>query len=204
MQRTVRRENATEFCDLEIRLTNGRLSVCGTAGRKQSKSASKRQAKENWVSYFEGQSYEEIRDFVRKHRPKSKVYTATNAARIVQDIDGDFHGVDVIDTSGKTTYVVECCGQIREELSRWFPDAEPLFAWHLNDMKAGCEHQDELGFGKGTDVVFTLRNNEGEREVKVFKDSLSAPCPTCGYRYGTQWLSRELPQEIIELAETIQ
>lgn len=38
-------------------------------------------------------------------------------------------------------------------------------------------------------------------EGELYKDCLGAPCPTCGYKYGTQWLKRELPPEIIELAE---
>jgi hypothetical protein len=47
--------------------------------------------------------------------------------------------------------------------------------WHLNDMRAGCEHQRLAG---GYEV--------GE------------PCRTCGYGYGTAWLVEPLPQEIID------
>jgi hypothetical protein len=40
-------------------------------------------------------------------------------------------------------------------------------------------------------------------EGAVYKDSIGAPCPECGYRYGTSWLKRELPPEIVALAETV-
>ena len=45
--------------------------------------------------------------------------------------------------------------------------------YHLNDMNAGCEHQK-----KGTPV--------GE------------VCPVCGYRYGSAWLYREIPEKDLE------
>ena len=45
--------------------------------------------------------------------------------------------------------------------------------YHLNDMHAGCEHQK-----KGTPV--------GEI------------CPVCGYRYGSAWLYREIPEKDLE------
>ena len=55
--------------------------------------------------------------------------------------------------------------------------------WHLNDMRAGCEHQRALGWTK-------------------YDDHPSEPCPTCGYKYGTAWLTEEVPQDVLEwLAE---
>ena len=33
---------------------------------------------------------------------------------------------------------------------------------------------------------------------KVFEGSIKAPCPVCGYRYGTQWRYEPLPDELIE------
>lgn len=49
--------------------------------------------------------------------------------------------------------------------------------WHLNDMRAGCEHQ---------------------RAEKWDKKRLSEPCPTCGYKYGTAWLTEEVPPDVID------
>lgn len=45
--------------------------------------------------------------------------------------------------------------------------------YHLNEMNAGCEHQKE---------------NTPVGEV----------CPVCGYRYGSAWLYREIPDEDIK------
>lgn len=32
---------------------------------------------------------------------------------------------------------------------------------------------------------------------EVYVDSLGAPCPECGYAYGTAWLKREIPREVL-------
>lgn len=45
--------------------------------------------------------------------------------------------------------------------------------YHLNDMRAGCEHQKE-----GSPV--------------------GSVCPVCGYRYGSAWLYREIPEKDLE------
>ena len=45
--------------------------------------------------------------------------------------------------------------------------------YHLNDMHAGCEHQK--------------------------KSTLAGEiCPVCGYRYGSAWLYREIPEKDLE------
>lgn len=54
--------------------------------------------------------------------------------------------------------------------------------WHLNDMNAGCEHQQKMGW---------TSNKVGE------------PCPTCGYKYGTAWLFEQVPAEIIDELEAM-
>jgi len=50
--------------------------------------------------------------------------------------------------------------------------------WHLNDLRAGCQHQRE--------------------EKWEDNNLLMKPCPVCGYKYGSQWLYEELPQEVID------
>lgn len=47
--------------------------------------------------------------------------------------------------------------------------------WHLNDMRAGCAHQ-TIGEGNALDTT--------------------PPCPITGYRYGTQWLLKPIPQHV--------
>ena len=54
--------------------------------------------------------------------------------------------------------------------------------WHLNDMRAGCEHQRELGWTK-------------------YDEHPSEPCPVCGYKYGTQWLKEDLPESVVSVLE---
>lgn len=36
----------------------------------------------------------------------------------------------------------------------------------------------------------------------IFKDCIGAPCPECGYRYGSAWTHRELPADVIKWAQT--
>jgi len=50
--------------------------------------------------------------------------------------------------------------------------------WHLNHMRAGCEHQ---------------------RAAKWGRERLSEPCPVCGYRWGHAWLKEELPPEVVKI-----
>lgn len=93
------------------------------------------------------------------------------------------------------------CGQIEMGLGDglgiqpapgWTPEEISRFLgvwrqWHLNDMRAGCEHQRELGWAK-------------------YDEHPSEPCPTCGYKYGNAWLYEEVPASIVayltELPET--
>lgn len=56
--------------------------------------------------------------------------------------------------------------------------------WHLNYMRAGCEHQRALGW-------------------KSYDEHPSEPCPTCGYKYGTSWLHEDVPAEVIAYLESL-
>ncbi len=53
--------------------------------------------------------------------------------------------------------------------------------WHLNDMKAECEHQESRGENWTTHP--------------------SAVCPDCGYKLGSAWTRREVPADVIEALE---
>ena len=50
--------------------------------------------------------------------------------------------------------------------------------YHLNGMNAGCEHQ-----------------KEGSPAGSV--------CPVCGYRYGSAWLYREIPEKDLEAIKNL-
>lgn len=49
--------------------------------------------------------------------------------------------------------------------------------WHLNGMRAGCEHQRARGW--------------------TWETHPSAACPECGYRFGSAWLFEELPGDFV-------
>lgn len=63
--------------------------------------------------------------------------------------------------------------------------SELKFIWktyHLNDLKAGCEHQN---------AISTNENNWKEKA-----DKETAKCPQ-GYKYGSEWLIRIIPDDTI-------
>lgn len=95
------------------------------------------------------------------------------------------------------------CGQIDETIRTYWDNKEIIFSdgwddalldeflnvwdrWHLNDMRAGCEHQRALGWEK-----------EG------YDAHPSEACPTCGYKFGTAWKFEELPQRVVLFLESL-
>ena len=56
--------------------------------------------------------------------------------------------------------------------------------WHLNDRRAGCEHQRALGW-------------------KSYDDHPSEPCPECGYKYGSAWLREEVPADVLAWLQSL-
>lgn len=70
--------------------------------------------------------------------------------------------------------------------------------WHLNDMRAGCTHQRSFGW----DAMHALESRGrytgmSEARVRAF-ERIGRPCPACGYRYGSAWLSEEVPADVVE------
>ncbi len=174
MNRKILRTKNGRFCEVEITLKDGRLSVCGTEGRIVSRASARREALDSWVNYFEDNPGEIIRLGRR---------TARGAAKYVLDVDGEYHGLDVLYTSTtrpSEVFLVESCGQIQDTIREFFPELAPLLPWHLNDMRAGCVHQ----------------------EASETRPEIGAPCAVCGYKYGSAWNKVELPPEIVRLAET--
>lgn len=287
MQKEIIREKGNTWGKLRLELKDGRLSITGSAGRILTPAAARKEAKEYWTSFFEAQPEEIIGMNKRCGR---RLSTAKAAARFVVETDGEFHGLDVAREEDGRVYIDEQ-GGCGEWIQEWFPEVAPYQKWHLNDMKAGCEHQEALGWGHGRDVALdaasatpaqlealTAREKarvtrmraqakRGEWEklktslvervklfrelssgrnptlweeavlaraprmpdrkadqleeaadrwldmrvaafhpveefrAEVFKDSIGAPCPTCGYLYGTKWLKRELPAEVVAWVE---
>lgn len=119
---------------------------------------------------------------------------------------------------------IECGGQwmdgLREVLDRGTLDAgvsrasvERLLTvwerWHLNHMRAGCEHQraekwDKRPLDQSKPTSAYIQHPDGQMGWNMLtwvpvKDGglLGAPCPTCGYKYGSKWLYEPLPEEVV-------
>lgn len=69
---------------------------------------------------------------------------------------------------------------------KWLDFLEIWHLYHLNDMHSGCEHQEKLGW-----------ENDG------YDKHPSEPCPVCGYKFGTAWNGRKVPDEVIKFLESL-
>jgi len=119
------------------------------------------------------------------------------------------------------------CGQIDRHLKSeqfaefapgWNAEAvEKLLAtwdrWHLNNMRAGCEHQRAekwnerpIDPSKPLDVYGKHCGPNGPTTWNMLtwvtrkdhpKGLMCEPCPTCGYKHGTAWLHEPVPDEVL-------
>lgn len=69
--------------------------------------------------------------------------------------------------------------------------------WHLNDMKAGCAHQEARYRDHPEDRPTYSNDYRGATGDRLSPDEGSA-CPQCGYRYGSAWVYEQLPDDLIE------
>ena len=69
---------------------------------------------------------------------------------------------------------------------KWLDLLDVWKKWHLNDLKASCEHQRALGWDK-----------DG------YEKHPSEKCPVCGYKYGSAWHRVEVPQDVIGFIESL-
>jgi hypothetical protein len=72
-------------------------------------------------------------------------------------------------------------------------------AWHLNHMFPGCEHQD----GWDTNKMLVLPSGEKRTAGWVTPDEhpegvLTKACPVCGYKYGSAWKKRPVPDDVLD------
>lgn len=177
--RKARKIKGSRWCEVEITLNDGRLSICGTAGEIIVREDAEARAFGYWLDFFEGQPEEII---AMNKRCGSECYDAETAAQYVVDNDGPLHGVDVDSEDADDIFVVDCCGQIRDEIAQFFPEVTPFFRFHLNDMNSACEHQEA----------------RGER----YETHPGAECLDCGWKLGHGWSKRELPPGVVEWAKT--
>lgn len=87
-------------------------------------------------------------------------------------------------------------------------------AYHLNDMRASCAHQALFGWhelrideDKPADTYGQHFPGQVQpswnllgwvRPAEHPSGLLGKPCPVCGYEYGTEWKTEELPDAVIE------
>lgn len=159
MEKTLHFTNGKKSADIEIRLVDGRLSICGTC------------------------------------------YTGKELFKSERNLIS--------------------CGQCVDECSDLIPEqlAEAWKRWHLNDMRAGCEHQRAEKWEERPIDPSKPLNSYGKHFDGQQSDSwnmlscvpynkhpeglLGKPCPVCGYKYGTAWLKEELPQDVIAYLESL-
>ena len=68
--------------------------------------------------------------------------------------------------------------------------------WHLNDMHSGTEKQEEALYKHfGNKNVDYVEQCEYLKSIDLYEDN--------GYKYGTSWLVRELPEDIVDTLENI-
>lgn len=86
--------------------------------------------------------------------------------------------------------------------------------WHLNDMRAGCEHQRAAGWAERPIDPEKPTNTYGRHFDGQQQDSwnllgwirpdehpdglLTRPCPECGYRYGSAWQFEPVPADVLD------
>ena len=64
--------------------------------------------------------------------------------------------------------------------------------WHLNDMRAECEHQRALGW--------TYDEHHGNNPEAPYEGDA---CPECGYHIGSAWLTETVPDQAIEFVRAL-
>lgn len=178
MKRTLFREKGNRWCEANISIENGRLSVTGSCGVSMSTDKARSEARRYWSDFFR-EDKAELGRMVADYGATS----IRNAVDIVLRVDGAFHGLDVHKREGIRVYLTEGCGCIHDTLREWFPELASLIPYHLNDLHAECEHQEKRGESYST---------HGDQV-----------CPECGWKLGHGWSKRTLPTWVETLAREV-
>jgi hypothetical protein len=79
--------------------------------------------------------------------------------------------------------------------------------WHLNDLRAGCEHQEQEKWNK---IKLDDSKPLTQDNMAIWKTPdehprglLTSSCRYCGYKYGTSWRMEQLPQDVINFLESL-
>lgn len=167
-RKEIMREAAGEFFTLRIEIREDSqnrpvLSLTGNVGHVLSEDEAESEARDFWTSFFE-ECPEEKMTLIES---QERYMTDEQAAEFVLQVDGRFHGLDVVQTSENKVYVSDAGGCLHAEMAEWFPEMAPFVQYHLNDMNAGCP---KCGHKYGSewlyeeipnDVIEFLKNFEG-------------------------------------------
>lgn len=101
----------------------------------------------------------------------------------------------------------------------WLEFLDVWQKWHMNDCKAGCEHQRKMGWDRipidpAKPLTAYGKHFPGQKydswnmAVWIRRDEhpnglLCEPCPECGYKYGSAWLREELPANVVEFLQSL-
>ena len=112
----------------------------------------------------------------------------------ISGVEGPFPNGNCAGASGQIDMDVDPKTYISEYAPGWDLQKVKKFfriwkEWHMNDMRAGCEHQRKLGW-----------TYEEHHDPKTFKGEL---CPVCGYSIGSAWLTEEIPQSVWNFLESL-
>jgi hypothetical protein len=179
IEKKILRVKGNRWCELQVRIeprkgmATGHFSICGAEGEIHSCASARRQALEYWEGFFEG-SPNDLRELGERFDRRFK--TPRAAARFVLETDGEYHGLDAYKVTESKVYTVSSCGQIREEIAEFFPEAVPYFKWHLNDMRVSKVR---------TETVTDAHGRVSIREVPE----------------GASWEREELPPEVLAWVE---
>ncbi len=132
----------------------------------------------------------------------------------ISGVEGPKRNGDAVGSCGqlkKPAIVTFAPGWDQATLDRFF---DLWKRWHLNDMRAGCEHQraekwDERPIDPSKPLNTYGRHFPGQkldswnmlawvRPDEHPEGLLGKPCPVCGYKYGTAWCQEDVPLEVIE------
>ena len=140
--------------------------------------------------------------------------------------DGKRLSISGVEGPRKSGNPLGSCGQITESLQeiaeyapKWNAESverlrEIWDTWHLNHMRAGCEHQRADGWHTRPINPNNPTNTHGKHFEGQRQDSwnlltwvrsdehpnglLMKACNVCGYKYGSAWLTEEVPESVLE------
>lgn len=115
--------------------------------------------------------------------------TPEQRERVFVDVEWDGTRLSFTgDVYGTGVHGAHSVGQVIDDVRKVSVTLADLWErWHLNDMKAGCEHQ-EAWFRESPSLRPSWKN-----EYK----GMDVPCPECGYKYGTEWKTEPVPEDVL-------